>query len=215
MGLEKLIGHPRIWRGRESHPQGRVLSTGFGRLDAILPGGGWPIETLTEIILESYGIGELSLLMPTLARLSQPERQEHAGGWIIWISPPFIPYAPALKNHGVDLNRVLLVHPSAHPPGGHRDGLWAMEQALRSGSCVAVLAWARVADEAALRRLQLAAEEGHCWAVLFRPTAVLRERSPAALRMRLSRQRMATRVEIVKCRGGRPGTFSIGDTGWW
>jgi hypothetical protein len=59
---------------------------------------------LTEIAVERWGSGELALFMPLLARLSRPggERQ----GWIAWISPPFLPYAPALAAAGVDLARV-------------------------------------------------------------------------------------------------------------
>jgi hypothetical protein len=43
-----------------------------------------------------------------------------------------------------------------------------MEQALRSGSCSAVLGWANAIDMSSLRRLQLAAEQAGCLAVLFR-----------------------------------------------
>ena len=159
---------------------------------------------LTEILIEHYGIGELSLLMPALAHLG---RDVSAGG-IVWISPPFIPYAPALHSRGIDVSRVLIVgsHTNAR---GYRDALWAMEQALRSGSCAAVLAWTRAVDHIALRRLQLAAEAGQCWAVLFRPLDAWRQRSPAALRMRLTATDEQTRIEILKCRGGRPGIVSI------
>ena len=216
MSIEKLINHPHIWQGAGSRPPHIVHSTGFKELDDHLPGGGWSTATLTEIVLGNYGVGELSLLMPALARLSRPQGPEQTVGWILWVSPPFIPYAPALSRHGIDLTRMLFVH--AAP--SHRDSLWAMEQALRAGSCVAVLAWVQSADETALRRLQLAAEEGRCWAVLFRPKAALRQRSPAALKLQLLREGEMTRVEILKCRGGRPGVVHIcrseaGDTEWW
>ncbi len=216
VSVEKLINHPHIWQGADSQPSHTIHSTGFKELDNHLPGGGWPTATLTEIILESYGIGELSLLMPALARLNRPQNSEQAAGWILWVSPPFIPYAPALSRHGIDLTRMLFVH--AAPT--HRDSLWAMEQALRTGSCAAVLAWVQSADETALRRLQLAAEEGCCWAVLFRSKAALQQRSPAALRLQLLREGETTRIEILKCRGGRPGVIRIarsdaGDTEWW
>ena len=45
---------------------------------------------------------------------------------------------------------------------------WAMEQALRSGACSAVLGWAACRERQSLRRLQLAAEQSRCLAVLFR-----------------------------------------------
>ncbi len=205
MSIEKLINHPHIWQGADNQPLNIVHSTGFKELDDHLPGGGWPTASLTEIVLASYGIGELSLLMPVLARLSRSQGLGLAAGWVLWVAPPFIPYAPALSRHGIDLTRMLFVHTTP----SHRDSLWAMEQALRAGSCAAVLAWVQSADETALRRLQLAAEEGCCWAVLFRPKAALRQRSPAALKLQLLREGEMIRVEILKCRGGRPGVIRI------
>ena len=232
MDIEKLINHPYIWRGEGRQPSWNTCSTGFEALDQHLPGGGWPATGLTEIVVDQYGIGELSLLMPALVRVGQPSEQ--GGGWIVWVSPPFIPYAPALHRQGLDLSRVLLVHKAAAQgrdrstyrsrcgswdspdpeffstlPGRRHDSLWAMEQALRFGSCAVVLAWVQSADETALRRLQLAAEEGQCWAVLFRPLEALNQRSPAVLRIRLMRANGLTHVKILKCRGGRPGVIPI------
>jgi hypothetical protein len=66
-----------------------------------------------------------------------------------------------------------------------------------------------VAEDVILRRLQLAAEDQGCWVLLFRPASASRQRSPAALRIRLSQTQAATRVEIFKCRGGRPGVVDI------
>ena len=199
------IEHPHVWRGFSKQSTDEVYATGFEDLDAHLPGGGWPVAALTEIIVDRHGIGELSLLMPAMARLCEPATSEADKGWIFWVSPPFIPYAPALSRYGIDLGRILLVHAPAMRYGG----LWAMEQALRAKSCAAVLAWAQAADQTALRRLQLAAEEARCWAVLFRPDTALQQRSPAALRLRLTRDAAVIRVEILKCRGARPAVVQI------
>lgn len=202
--VEQLIGDPRVWRAGENLASWSTHPTGFEALDRHLPGGGWPATGLIEILTGDYGIGELSLLMPALARLGQGG----SAGGIVWVAPPFIPYAPALHSRGIDLDRVLVVRDHANA-WGNRDVLWAMEQALRFGSCGAVLAWALSVDHIALRRLQLAAEAGRCWAVLFRPPDASRQRSPAVLRMRLTAIGEGTRIEILKCRGGRPGVVSI------
>ena len=201
---ERPIEHPLVWRAGENRASGGTHSTGFDDLDRHLPGGGWPATGLTEILTEHWGIGELSLLMPALARLGQGG----GTGCMVWIAPPHIPYAPALHSRGVDLDRVLVVR-GRTGARGNRDTLWAMEQALRFGSCAAVLAWTRSVDQVPLRRLQLAAEAGRCWAVLFRPPDASRQRSPAVLRMRLAAIGEQTRIEILKCRGGRPGVVSI------
>lgn len=194
MSLDDLVSHPQIWRARDAQPCYETLATGCAELDRYLPGGGWPRNAITEIFLERYGVGELSLLMPALAFLSKEER------WIVWIDPPFIPYAPALTRCGINIDRVLLVHASAVK----QHALWAIEQALRSRSSIAILAWLKTADDKALRRLQLAAEAQSCWTVLFRPVAALTQRSPAALRIKMSKDSVRTRLDIIKCRGQRP-----------
>ena len=199
MSIENLLSHPQIWRGRDGHSACATLPTGFDALDQYLPGGGWPQKAITEIFLERYGIGELSLLMPSLAFLSRQEHDASAKRWIVWIDPPFIPYAPALIRCGVDLDRVLLVH------SGARHALWAVEQTILSRTSVAALAWLPMVGDTALRRLQLRVEEQACWTILFRPIETLQQRSPAGLRLKLSQAGTNTQVEIIKCRGKRPG----------
>jgi hypothetical protein len=76
-----------------------------------------------------------------------------------------------------------------------------------------VLAWVAAADDVTLRRLQLAAEDQSCWTVLFRPVSARLHRSPAALRIGLSRNESAARVEIIKCRGGHPVVVDIANLG--
>ena len=197
--------HARIWRGNAATVARAVIPTGFRELDRALPGGGWPLGAITEIFVADYGIGELELLMPALAALTK-EDPTRLKKWIAWIAPPFVPYAPALQQHGVNVDRLLMIHPT---PGG-KSRLWAIEQAVRSGSSAAVFAWVAAAADVMLRRLQLAAEDQGCWLVLFRPATARFERSPAALRILLSKvPSAATRVEIVKCRGGRPGVVDV------
>jgi hypothetical protein len=186
--LQTLLRDRRIWQGEVAATSPAGTPTGCIDLDDALPGGGWPTASLTEILIEHHGLGELELLMPALAELSKGPRV------IVWVTPPFIPYAPALISAGVELKRLLLVH-----AGTPADVLWSAEQALRSGSCAAVLLWAEPSTRW-LRRLQLAAETGSAWGVLFR-TAEARSRSSyAALRLCVQSERL----ELLKCRGGRP-----------
>lgn len=193
-----------VWRGKAATAARAVIPTGFPELDRILPGGGWPLGAITEILVDGYGIGELGLLMPALAALTK-EDPARLKKWVAWIAPPFIPYAPALQQRGVNIDRLLMIHPTS----GGKNRLWAIEQAVRSGSSAGVLAWVATGDDVVLRRLQLAAEEQACWVVLFRPASARQQRSPAALRLRLSQAAPATRVEIVKCRGGWPCAVEV------
>ena len=61
----------RVWRGRGAAAARAVISTGFPQLDSYLPGGGWPKGAITEVFIDGYGIGELALLMPAMASLTQ------------------------------------------------------------------------------------------------------------------------------------------------
>lgn len=199
--LDKLLENPRVWRGRNQAQRKAGLSSGYPELDRHLPGGGWPLQALTEILTEHYGIGELRLLMPALARLTveDPQSDYSEPGWIAWVAPPFQPYPPALQQGGMDLSRMLIVRPKS--PG---EILWSAEQALSSGTCAAVLFWAEQFDDQASRRLQLAAEKGNSWGIAFRPMAARQQPSAAALRLELHSSVQGTRVHILKSRGGRP-----------
>lgn len=218
MSVEDLLAHPLLWRGQEGDLGGiTAIATGFAELDRYLPGGGWPLAGISEIFIERYGLGELRVLMPALAALSQ--RAIETRQWIVWIAPPFVPYAPALVEHGVDLSRILLVHPGGSKSGSRRkrkgadpqDALWAIEQVIRSRSSIAVLAWVKEADVPALRRLQLGAETYRCWTVLFRPATAMTQSSPATLRFRLLpvEKQAGLHIEIRKCRGRRPRSFLL------
>jgi cell division inhibitor SulA/protein ImuA len=199
--LDKILANPRVWRGRGQARQQVGLATGYPELDRHLPGGGWPLDSLTEILTSHYGIGELRLLMPALATLSHeaPTRDFGEPGWIAWVAPPFQPYPPALQQYGIDLSRMLIVRPQEAS-----EILWSAEQAMSSGTCAAVLLWPETLDDRESRRLQLAAEKGHSWAVAFRPLAARRQPTAAALRLELQSHAHGTRVRILKSRGGRP-----------
>ncbi len=202
--IDQLLEQPGIWRASArhpspAHPAGSHVPSGFSALDSALPGGGFPGGALTEILHDEHGIGELRLVMPALARLSR------GGRWIAMIAPPFVPYAPALAAQGIDLSRLLIIHPADSP-----QALWSVEQALRSGTCAAVLAWPSRCDDRSLRRLQLAAESGNSMGLLFRSQTAASERSPAALRLTLgesSGQRLD--IRILKCRGIPTDTIEL------
>jgi len=203
VSLEKVLENPRVWRGSSQVGTRSGLASGYPELDRCLPGGGWPPEALTEILIGQYGIGELRLLMPALARLSAEEAQTQTEArWIAWVDPPFQPYAPALQQCGIDLSRVLIVRPK-----DDSELLWSAEQALSSGTCAAVLLWPDSLDDQASRRLQLAAEKGHSWAIAFRPLSARQQPSAAALRLELQSTGQGTRVHILKSRGGRPAVL--------
>jgi cell division inhibitor SulA/protein ImuA len=185
---------PELWKGRRANHSQRNLPTGHARLDARLPGNGWPLGAVTELISRKPGLGEFSLLFPTLADMGQQ------GQWLVLIDPPWIPYPAALHGHGLRLERLLLVRTQSE-----KESLWACEQALRGSRGGAVLGWPERISFTRLRRLQLAAGENGKLLFLFRPEQAANTASPAALRLRLEADRQrGTCVNVLKCRGNRP-----------
>ncbi len=193
--ISKLLSStPQLWKGRRANHAQPTLPTGHARLDARLPGGGWPLGAVTELICAKPGLGEFSLLFPILASMSEQ------GQWIIMIDPPWIPYPASLYGHGLLLERLLLVRTQQE-----KESLWACEQALSGGRGGAVLAWPERISFTRLRRLQLAAENSGKAAFLLRPENALNAASPAALRLQLAAGgRRGTRINVLKCRGSRP-----------
>lgn len=188
VALDTLFNGGRVWKGRPAAPLASVYPTGLAALDAVLPSGGWPEAALSEILMAKDGVGELQLVLPTLARLSK------AGERIVLVAPPYTPYPHAWQNAGVDLRLLSVIQAE------ERDALWAVEQCLRSGSCGAVLCWPRKADDRALRRLQVAAETGQTLAFAWRALSEAINASPAALRLAVEAK--PAQVRVLKCRGG-------------
>ena len=195
--IEDLLHHPAVWRaGQFAHEvQGaqETVPTAHAALDEALPGGGWPLGVLTELLVNEVGVGELSLLIPAL-------RMVCAGGrGIALVAPPYLPQARAWEEAGMGLDRPLIIDAEG------TDLLWSAEQILRSGACAAVLIWSEVAGRAldyrALQRLHLAASRGGALCVMYRGASAQTTPSPAPLRIRLAAQAGALHVRILKCRG--------------
>jgi cell division inhibitor SulA/protein ImuA len=198
-----------LWRADEVAPAGRdaTIASGFVALDAELPGSGWPLGQLTELLLDAPGIGELSLLAPVLACCTRDARA------CVWVLPcaratsaalPALPYPPALAAAGIDLARALFVQPETP-----REAFWAIEQSLRAAHLGALLGWlpsapsSREGEFRALRRLQLLASRQQAPVFLLRDARALHAPSPAALRLQLAARDGELTVTILK-RRGRP-----------
>ncbi|RFO97891.1 translesion DNA synthesis-associated protein ImuA [Rhodoferax lacus] len=168
--------HADVWHAHAlSQAVLPVLATGDAALDAQLPGGGWPIGALTEVLQPPGVHSEWRLLLPALARSGL--------GPVVLVGAPHLPFAPALAAQGLAAQRLLWV--KAVAPAAR---LWACEQALRCAEVSAVLAWLPQARSDQLRRLQMAAAEYGKLLFVMRPQAAQDEASPAALRLYLQPQ---------------------------
>ena len=196
LSLDQMLAERRVWRGQPTPaPAPRGQPTGLAALDAVLPHNGWPPAALTEILIPSDGVGELSILWPSLAQITRD------GGRVVLVAPPYIPYAPGWHLAGIALPGLEVIRTEG------RDALWAAEQCLRSGACAAVLCWPTHADDRALRRLQVAAETGQALGFAFRSFKTLSNPSPAALRIAIEAR--PRQLRVVKCRGAIPPSHAI------
>jgi len=192
--LAELLHNPLLWQGDRLARAEDAVASGFAALDRELPGGGWPQASLTELLLDHQGIGELRLVLPALKALVR------AGEWIALIAPPHVPYAPAFARHGIDPGRVIVVESAEE-----KNRWWSAEQVLRANSAGAMLFWPRAVNYAQTRRLQLAAQESQSLAFVFTGTARAAHPSPAPLRIRLSLVEQKLCIDVFKRRGGVMG----------
>jgi hypothetical protein len=146
------------------------------------------------------------------------------GGVLVVIDRRQTFYPPAAAAWGIDLDRLIVVHPR-----NARDELWAAVQALRSPAVAAMWAAIDRLDSRAFRRLQLAAQAGRTLGVLVRPGRAREEPSWADVRLgvgnfgfRISdcglselirnpqseirnRPTRRVQVQILRCHNGRAG----------
>ncbi len=194
-------------RRLERRPARRDGTVGCGRpeVDGVLPGGGFPRGALSELS-GGPASGKTAVALALFAALGPGELAAFVDGRGDL-------YPPAAGALGVDLGRLLIVRPA----GGGRASdpalaaLWAAEALLGSGAFAAVamdvpLPRALRGGEAALRRLQAAAERGGAigrW--LGTPGAP--RRPPAAVRIDLAAQgaRIVARRRVGGAAAGGAG----------
>lgn len=208
LSLAAQLRHPAVWcAGDEVQPPHPCIPTGHAALDAALPGGGWPVGEMTELLTDCCGHGELSLLLPLMVNASNTTNAGEADRrdcWLAWVAPPHAPGLSALAAAGLHTSRLLLIE-----AGTAGERAWSLRQALRSAACTVVVGWLDRIDGAMLRRLQLAVREAAIPLILFRPASEARSASPAAVRLLLSASAPGVlRIDILK-RRGRPASQPI------
>jgi protein ImuA len=181
---------PHVWRVDDLAPAKRTVPCGYPALEAQLPGGGWPLGSVIEVLQQSPSDHVWRLVGPALAAIMRSKP-----GPAVLVGAPMQPFAPSLAAQGVIPERLLCVQAEQ---AGLR--LWATEQALRCAEVTAVLSWLPLARNEELRRLQLAAQHHERLLFVFRRTRSRHESSPAALRLQVQGiDRLE--VEILKRRG--------------
>lgn len=171
---------------------GLVVASGHPDLDTHLPGGGWPAQSLTEILQGQTGHGEWRLLLPSLKRLIKQ------GASVVLIGSPHPPFLPGLLREGIPPEKLIRVDATSQA-----QRLWATEQTIKAPCLTVVLSWLPHARSEHLRRLQTCAAHHPGLLFVMRPLSARHEASAAPLRLalRLGALPHPLLVDIVKRKG--------------
>lgn len=183
---------PHVWQVGAQGGEEETMATGHAPLDACLPGGGWPVGSLVEVLQARPEPHVWQLLLPALAQAVKNAK----AGPVVLVGSPLQPFGPSLAAQGLPAERLLCVQ--AAKPAAR---LWATEQALRCAEVAAVMAWLPQARSAELRRLHLAAQQQGRLLFVMRDLGAAAESSPARLRLRVESTPDAMQVHILKRRG--------------
>jgi len=181
-----------LWRGNElGRTVTSVCASGWTELDAELPGGGWPLGSVSEVLAAQPSVLEWRLLGPALRRVVAD------GGQVVVVGPPRRPHLPGLIHEGLDERQLVWVQ--AELPA---ERLWVTEQLIKSNAAGAIVAWLPQARQEQLRRLQVCAQACEGPVFLCRPEAARHEASASPLRVHASvGLDWELRVNVFKRRG--------------
>jgi cell division inhibitor SulA len=153
-----------------------------------LPAGGWPLQSVVELVVDDWGSGELQLLLPLMRDLSGQ------GSRLAMIGPPYLPYALALEDAGIDLDCLVVIDNQV----SNDNRWWCAEKLLHHDQCRLVLVWPQYSRADQVRRLLLAAAAGNSLGVIFsRDNPV---DTPVSLRLKAEYCGQGIFVEVLKSR---------------
>ncbi|MDW8336406.1 MAG: cell division protein [Tepidimonas sp.] len=195
------LPHPEVWRASElAAPAHPVCPTGWAALDAVLPGGGWPLGAVVELHMPAPAL-PWRLLLPAL-------RTASAQGLVVLVGLPLQPHVAAWAAQGIATARLWRVQPR-----DEREVLWCAEQLLTCPDVALCWLHSQRPPLAWIQRLQQAAAaaqrpvEGTGWpaplVVLSRPSGVeTGGGSVAPLRLQVQVEGAAALcVRVLKRRG--------------
>ncbi|ODN71759.1 ImuA family protein [Methylobrevis pamukkalensis] len=211
----------RVARLEHLRPEGRrVLPFGLAALDGHLPGGGLRLGALHEVAGGSgdvtHGAAASLFVAGILARLEGP---------VLWCVERQDLFAPALAGVGLDPGRVIFVE-----TGKAKNVLSAMEEGAREKGLSGVVGEVSGLDLVASRRLSLAAEGSGALILALRRWPQRQDREEQKPNAAVSRWRIAAspeeigpagsgrrrlgravwNVELTRCRGAEPATWTLG-----
>ncbi len=176
------------------------------------PNNTFPLGCLHEFLSEraedkSATTGFISGLLATLISNK---------GSALWISSCRTLFPPALKNFGIEPDRLIFI--DLHK---ERDVMWALDEALRCSAVTAVVGELREIDFTTSRRLQLAVEQSQVTGFILRHSYRQLNTTACVSRWKITSLPSENanempgigfprwRVELLKVRNGKPGVWNV------
>ncbi len=132
---------------RPSEPQTKAAARSTNQLSG----------KVTEIVLHDDDLTHMPMLLPLLAQLSRDDR------WFVWVAPPVVLPKALLADAGIDLSKVILLKPDDN------HSVYDLScQALKAGTCHAVITWPGYLSEDELEGLESAARSGESHGIVIR-----------------------------------------------
>ncbi|MBA4056407.1 MAG: Error-prone repair protein ImuA [Marivirga sp.] len=189
-----------------------VADTRLGPLKSAFPNASFPLGAIHEFLsvgaeASAATSGFISGLLSTLMG---------GDGTLLWISSSRNLFPPALKNFGIQPDRIIFIDLQKE-----KDVVWTMEEALKCGALNAVVGEMQEISFTTSRRLQLAVEQSQVTGFVLRSNPRMLNTTACVSRWKItplpseSDEKLPGvgfpqwRVELLRIRNGRPGIWEI------
>ncbi len=203
-------------QGFKSLPADITADTGLGIITKAFPNNIFPVAAVHEFISNATEgaaatAGFVTALVSGLMK---------GGKACVWISSARTLFPPALKIFGVQPDQIIFIDISKE-----KDLLWAMEESLKCEGLAAVIGEIKDISFTASRRLQLAVEQSKVTGFLLRHQPRNLNTIAAVSRWKISPMSSQAadnmpgiafprwKVELLKIRNGKPGSWQLEWTG--
>ncbi len=200
------------WQGINVPQASTTRFAGLEHIEATFPNSVFPTGAIHEFLTEEpeYAASSGGFLGGLLKVLMQQ------GGICLWISTSRTLFPPALKNFGVDPDRIIFIDLKRE-----KDILWAMEEGLKCSTLAAVIAEIEEISFIESRRLQLVVEKSRVTGFILRKNTKKLSTTACVARWRIKSLPSELEdgmpglgfprwnVEVLKVRNGNPGSWTI------
>jgi protein ImuA len=190
---------------------GIIADVGLEPIYSAFPNASFPLGAVHEFLSSNAenNTATTGFIAALLASITE------SSGALLWISSSRTLFPPALKNFGIDPDRIIFIDLQ-----NERQILWAMEEGLKCGALSAVVGEIKEISFEASRRLQLAVEQSQVTGFILRKTYRLTTTACVTRWkiMSLPSEPIGDlpgigfpkwRVELLRVRNGKPGVWDI------